>query len=197
MKDLNARIKQLTNLILTSQTVDENRGDESRPASPSKIDFDMTPYQVRSHPPHFSQASKLTDAHKTAQLQQELLSARREIESQATQILSLEVALLARPELPPDAPESEKDRLLGEQARNIRELEMVVKGYEDNLGAPLRAVREDVEREWSGRLAAEEAKRKEADEWATELARALEKEKKVSRSRARALFRPFFFFCPS
>ncbi len=52
MRDLNARIKQLTNLILTSQTVDENRGDESRPASPSKVDFDMTPYQVRvsSHP---------------------------------------------------------------------------------------------------------------------------------------------------
>jgi centromeric protein E len=49
MKDLNARIKQLTNLILTSQTVDENRGDESRPASPSKVDFDMTPYQVRGH----------------------------------------------------------------------------------------------------------------------------------------------------
>ena len=48
MKDLNARIKQLTNLILTSQTVDENRGDESRPASPSKVDFDMTPYQVCS-----------------------------------------------------------------------------------------------------------------------------------------------------
>jgi hypothetical protein len=81
--------------------------------------------------------------------------------------------------LPPDAPESEKDRLLAEQARNIRELEMVIKGYEDNLGSPLRAVREDVEREWAGRLAAEEAKRKEADEWATELARALEKEKKV------------------
>ncbi|KAH9080326.1 kinesin-domain-containing protein [Lactarius deliciosus] len=157
MKDLNARIKQLTNLILTSQTVDENRGDESRPASPSKVDFDMTPYQ----------------------LQQELLSARREIESQATQILALDVALQARPELPPDAPESEKDRLLGEQARNIRELEMVIKGYEDNLGAPLRAVREDVEREWGARLAAEEAKRKEADAWAAELARGLEKEKKA------------------
>jgi len=56
---------------------------------------------------------------------------------------------------------------------------MVIKGYEDNLGAPLRAVREDVEREWSGRLTAEEAKRKQADEWATELTRALEKEKKV------------------
>jgi centromeric protein E len=89
------------------------------------------------------------------------------------------VALLARPELPPNAPESEKDRLLAEQARNIRELEMVIKGYEDNLGSPLRAVREDVEREWAGRLAAEEAKRKEADEWATELAHALDKEKKV------------------
>lgn len=33
-------------LILTSQTVDETRGDESRPASPTKIDFDMSPYQV-------------------------------------------------------------------------------------------------------------------------------------------------------
>jgi len=40
-------------------------------------------------------------------------------------------------------------------------------------------VREDVEREWSGRLAAEETKRKEAEEWATELTRALEKEKKA------------------
>jgi centromeric protein E len=56
---------------------------------------------------------------------------------------------------------------------------MVVKGYEDNLGAPLRAVREDVEREWGARLAAEEAKRKEAEAFAAELARALEKEKKV------------------
>lgn len=59
---------------------------------------------------------------------------------------------------------------------------MVVKGYEDNLGAPLRAVREDVEREWGARLVAEEAKRKEADAWAAELARALEKEKKVRMS---------------
>jgi centromeric protein E len=56
---------------------------------------------------------------------------------------------------------------------------MVIKGYEDNLGSPLRAVREDVEREWSARLAAAEAKHKETDAWATELARALEKEKKV------------------
>ena len=46
MDNLNARIRQLTKLILTSQTVDENKGDESRPASPIKIDFDMSPYQV-------------------------------------------------------------------------------------------------------------------------------------------------------
>ena len=38
---------------------------------------------------------------------------------------------------------------------------------------------EDVEREWARQLAAEEAKRKEANEWATELAHVLEKEKKV------------------
>lgn len=44
MKDLNSRIKQLTKLILTSSTVEDGI---SRPASPVKIDFDMSPYQVR------------------------------------------------------------------------------------------------------------------------------------------------------
>lgn len=47
MRDLNGRIQQLTKLILTSQTVDETKGDDSRPGSPVKIDFDMSPYQVR------------------------------------------------------------------------------------------------------------------------------------------------------
>jgi centromeric protein E len=47
MKDLNNRIQQLTKLILTSATVDEGKGDDSQPASPVKIDFDMSPYQVR------------------------------------------------------------------------------------------------------------------------------------------------------
>ncbi|KAI9568450.1 P-loop containing nucleoside triphosphate hydrolase protein [Boletus coccyginus] len=157
MKDLNARIQQLTKLILTSQTVDETKGDESRPASPSKVDFDMSPYQ----------------------LQQELLAARRQIESQANQILSLEAALLARPELPPDAPETEKDKLIADQQKSIRELEIVVRGYEDNLGEPLRQVREDVEREWETRLAAEVKRREEKEVWATELVRQLEKEKKL------------------
>ena len=113
------------------------------------------------------------------QLQQELLAARRQIESQANQILSLEAALLARPELPPDAPETEKDKLIADQQKSIRELEIVVRGYEDNLGEPLRQVREDVEREWEARLAAEVKRREEKEVWATELVRQLEKEKKL------------------
>ncbi|KIO06241.1 hypothetical protein M404DRAFT_24972 [Pisolithus tinctorius Marx 270] len=157
MRDLNSRIQQLTKLILTSQSVDENKGDESRPASPSKVDFDMSPYQ----------------------LQQELLATRRQIESQSNQILSLEAALLARPEISPDAPESEKDKLIAEQQKTIRELEIVVRGYEDNLGEPLRQVKEDVEREWGERLQAEVQKREEKEAWATELVRQLEKEKRA------------------
>ncbi|KAI0754881.1 kinesin-domain-containing protein [Daedaleopsis nitida] len=157
MHNLNARIRQLTKLILTSQTVDENKSDESRPASPVKVDFDMSPYQ----------------------LQQELLAARRQIDTQATQILSLEAVLLARPQLPPDAPESEKDKLLTEQTKTIRELEIVVRGYEENLGEPLRAVREDVEREWIARLEKETRLREEKEVWAEELVKQLDKERKL------------------
>lgn len=157
MSDLNLRIKQLTKLILTSQSVDENKGDQSRPASPSKLDFDLEPYQ----------------------LQQEILKSRRQIESQATQILSLEAALLARPQLPADAPESEKDRLIAEQTKTIRELEIVVRGYEENLGEPLRAVKEDVEREWTAKVDAERKLREEKEAWAEELVLQLEKERSV------------------
>ncbi|KAI0088303.1 P-loop containing nucleoside triphosphate hydrolase protein [Irpex rosettiformis] len=157
MRDLNARIKQLTKLILTSQTVDETKGDESRSVSPVKVDFDLTPYQ----------------------LQQELLAARRQIDSQATQILSLEEALLARPALPPNAPDSEKDKLLIEQSKTIQELEIVVKGYEDNLGEPLRKVKEDVEKEWSEKVENEAKLREEKVAWADELVRQLEKERRI------------------
>lgn len=114
-----------------------------------------------------------------SQLQQELLLARREVETQANQILSLEQSLLSRPLLPPDAPEGEKDKLMMDQGKTIRELEIVVKGYEDNLGEPLRAVREDVECEWQEKLDVEIKKREEKELWADELARALEKEKKA------------------
>ncbi|TFK34801.1 kinesin-like protein [Crucibulum laeve] len=157
MKDLNTRIHQLTKLILTSQTVDEVKGDDSRPASPVKIDFDMSPYQ----------------------LQQELLAARLQLETQATQILSLEASLVARPALPPTAPENEKDKLIAEQSKTIRELEIVVKGYEENLGEPLRAVREDVEKEWMDKVDEEVKKREEKERWAEELVKQLDKEKRV------------------
>ena len=107
------------------------------------------------------------------------MAARREIESQATQILSLEAALLARPELPADAPESEKDARLAEQAKSIRELEIVVQGYEEHLGAPLRQVQEDVEREWAVKLEREVRVREEKAAWADEVVRQLDREKKV------------------
>ena len=159
MNDLNSRIRQLTKLILTSATVDENKGEEgdSRPASPVKIDFDMSPYQ----------------------LQQELLAARLQMESQANQILSLEASLLARPALPADAKEDEKNKLIAEQAKTIRELEIVVRGYEENLGEPLRKVKEDVEKEWSEKLDEEKKKSEQNEKWAEEVVKALEKEKKV------------------
>jgi len=159
MRDLNGRIQQLTKLILTSATVEEAKGDddENRPASPVKIDFDMSPYQ----------------------LQQELLTARLQIESQANQILSLEASLLARPTLPADASSDEKDKLIAEQTKTIRELEIVVRGYEENLGEPLRKVKEDVEKEWADRLEDEQKKTAKSEKWAEELVKALEKEKKV------------------
>lgn len=103
------------------------------------------------------------------------------METQATQILSLEAALQARPPLPPDAPEDEKDKLIVEQAKTIRELEFVVKGYEDNLGEPLRAVREDVESQWIAKVEHEVKLREEKEAWANELVRQLEKEKQVRR----------------
>ncbi|CAA7262764.1 unnamed protein product [Cyclocybe aegerita] len=157
MRDLNGRIQQLTKLILTSATVDESKESDSRPSSPVKIDFDMSPYQ----------------------LQQELLAARLQLDTQANQILSLEASLLARPPLPADAPSEEKDKLIAEQAKSIRELEIVVRGYEDNLGEPLRKVKEDVEKEWSEKFEEERRKREEKERWAEEVVKALEKEKQM------------------
>ncbi|KAF7365202.1 Kinesin-like protein [Mycena venus] len=153
MTDLNTRIKQLTKLILTSQSV--GSGDDSRPGSPVKIDFDMSPYQ----------------------LQQELLAARLQLESQSNQILSLEATLTARPELP--AMEDEKDKRIAEQARTIRELETVVREYEESAVQPPRVDREDVEKEWQAKLDAERKVVAEKEAWAAELVRQLEKEKKV------------------
>jgi hypothetical protein len=58
-------------------------------------------------------------------------------------------------------------------------LEIAIRGYEDNLGEPLRAVREDVEKEWVGKVEDEVKKRKESEQWAAEVVKQLEKEKQV------------------
>jgi centromeric protein E len=84
--------------------------------------------------------------------------------------------------LPPDAPEDDKDRLIADQARTIRELEVVVAGYENHLGEPLRQVKEDVESEWAEKVEAEVRLREEKEAWAEILVQQLEKEKRVRRS---------------
>ena len=55
-----------------------------------------------------------------------------------------------------------------------------MKGYEDNLGEPLRKVKEDVEKEWADKLEKEVKLREEKSVWADELVKQLEKERKVS-----------------
>lgn len=69
--------------------------------------------------------------------------------------------------------------MLSDQARTIRELDIVVKGYEDNLGEPLRKVKEDVEREWMAKVEKEVKVREEKEAWAELLVKQLEKEKRV------------------
>lgn len=54
-----------------------------------------------------------------------------------------------------------------------------MKGYEENLGEPLRAVREDVEKEWVQKLEAEVRVREEKEAWADELVKQLDRERKV------------------
>jgi len=115
------------------------------------------------------------------QLQQELLPARREIESQAIRIPALENALRDRQLLPPDAPESEKDRLIIGQGKMIRELE-IFKGHEENLGEPLRAVQEDVESERQVKL------NEEVERWNEKEARADELVKQLERKKVRSVF---------
>lgn len=58
-----------------------------------------------------------------------------------------------------------------------------MQGYEDNLGEPLRAVKEDVEREWIPKLDAERKLRVEKENWAEELICQLEKERQVREDR--------------
>lgn len=56
---------------------------------------------------------------------------------------------------------------------------MVVQGYESNLGEPLRAVKEDVEKEWKGKVETLEKELEGNKEWVKEVLRELEREKLV------------------
>ncbi|KAJ8073923.1 Kinesin-like protein kip2 [Marasmius tenuissimus] len=177
MKELNDRIQQLTKLILTSNTIEEGSTLDlealSRPASPVKVDFDLSPYQ----------------------LQQELLSARLQLETQGRQILSLEAALEQHPSTSADVSDDakdDKDKVISEQSERIRELEGILSGSggEEDMGQfaeRIRKIREEVERdvraaaekEWAAKVEEEKRKAEESQTWAEEVVKELEKEKKA------------------
>ncbi|KAF7768661.1 hypothetical protein Agabi119p4_7904 [Agaricus bisporus var. burnettii] len=113
-----------------NKPVDKANGEESRPASLTNTDFDLSPYR----------------------LQQELLAGRTQLKSQANKILSIEASLLSRVLFHAGAPENDNDRVIAGQSRAIKGLDIVVKGYEENIGEPLRAVKEDVEKEWKDKF---------------------------------------------
>jgi len=90
-----------------------------------------------------------------------------------------------------DSPLDEKDKIIAEQAKMIKELELLVKGQEDKdrstLGSivaeqEFKRVKDDVERTWTVKVEEERKLREEKEKWAEEVVRALDKEKKVSRN---------------
>lgn len=99
----------------------------------------------------------------------------------------MEAALAARPLLPVDAQESEKDKLIEEQKSTIEDMQRAIDGFEAHLGEPLRQTREDVEKEWKQRVEEEKRLREEKEIWANELVRELEREKRVSNDRTRRI----------
>ena len=61
----------------------------------------------------------------------------------------------------------------------IEDLKRALAGFEANLGEPLRKVKEDVEEEFREQVTKLENAKKDADAWAEELVRQLEREKQV------------------
>ncbi len=116
MSDLNSRIKQLTKPILTSTAVNELEGGDSSLTSPLKLDFDLSLVQRHVWSEFYISC---VDPPTTLCSSSKNYS-RRQNEAQATQILSLEAALLEGPELPADAPKNEKDMLIAEQTKTPR-----------------------------------------------------------------------------
>ncbi|KAF9067049.1 P-loop containing nucleoside triphosphate hydrolase protein [Rhodocollybia butyracea] len=185
MQDLQSRIQQLTKLILTSQTVGDSAGDEgaeSRPVSPVKVDFEASPYQ----------------------LQQELLSARLQLSSQATQILSLEAALEAAqtqtsPSSEPDSSQSEiistlENRIielegqLDSQSRHSTSMTAAKGDFEsarEELVSKLDSSHRQLDilqRQLEGthrQLSEKDQKLNEKEQWAQELVKQLDKERRM------------------
>ncbi|CDZ98549.1 Kinesin-like protein [Phaffia rhodozyma] len=148
------RIRDLSSLILTSQSVEEEEDAPARPVSPTKIDFEAT----------------------GPELQRELFSAKMKIDEQAVEIERLEEELKLRPPISSDAPESEKDKLICQLQSQVNLYKVINEGYEANLGAPLRKVAEDVAREYQPKLDELKRREEEAIRFGDELQRKLEKE---------------------
>ncbi|RDB16102.1 hypothetical protein Hypma_003402 [Hypsizygus marmoreus] len=117
--------------------MDEAKGDESRPASPAKSISIFRLFKFVATLP-----SSFASYHH--HLHQEILTLRLQLDTQTTQITSLEAALDAHATPSLRCLRVRKDRLIQQQAKTSRELESVVRGE------PLRKVREDVERDWEG-----------------------------------------------
>jgi hypothetical protein len=83
----------------------------------------------------------------------------------------LEAAVFARSY----APENDKDKLIAELQRTNRELTFVVQGYEE-----LKAIKQDIERGWKGKVEILEQELQGRKEWVREVLKELEKEKLVS-----------------
>jgi centromeric protein E len=66
-----------------------------------------------------------------------------------------------------------------DRQKQVKEYEFVTKRYEENLGEPLRAVKEDVEKEWAGKLETLEEKLRASNSYVLECERGLEKERQV------------------
>lgn len=173
------RIRDLSSLILTSQRIDEDEDVHARPVSPTKVDFDTSLPDVRPSL-RVTLLKGCTDTPGPhAQLQRELFAARVKIDEQAVELERLEEELKARPPLPLGAPESDKDKLIAQLQAQVNLYKMINEGYEANLGAPMRKVAEDVEKEWQPKV--DEWKHKEATarNFAVEISRKLEREMAV------------------
>ncbi|KAL7420485.1 Kinesin-like protein kip2 [Cryptotrichosporon argae] len=141
------RLNELKSLILTSGSMETPVMSSSalvRPLSPTKLKY-----------------PKLELDKTSSLLREELHAAELKVSEQAAEIERLERELGTRP-LDPDA------RCL-ELQDECAQLRMIASDYERHLREPSRKVREDVEREWAGRVTKLEAALESKTIWANRL----------------------------